>query len=71
MAVPKLILFFRGIFSIPHFTEIDITNFLINYEDMYENYNIKKRERIRPYSRYCIEYIIIIVRELSSFFELN
>ena len=43
IAVPKFILSFPGIFSISHFIKTDITNFLINYGDMYKNYNIKKK----------------------------
>jgi hypothetical protein len=67
MAVPKFILPFPGIFSTPHFTETDIINFFINYKNMCENYNIKKKERVRRYSRYCIKHIIIIVKGLASF----
>jgi hypothetical protein len=69
MAVPKLILPFPGIFKISHFTEINITNFLINYKDMCKNYNIKEKERVRRYSRYYIKHIIIIVKRLASFIE--
>jgi hypothetical protein len=69
MAVSKPILFFPGIFSISHFTETDITNFFINYKNMCENYNIKKKERIRRYPRYCTEHIIIIIKGLASFIE--
>jgi len=36
---------------------------------MYKNYNIKKKERIYRYSRYCAEHIIITVRGLASFIE--
>jgi hypothetical protein len=36
---------------------------------MCENYNIKKRERIRRYSRYYAKYIIIIIKGLASFIE--
>jgi hypothetical protein len=36
---------------------------------MYEDYNIKKKKRVRRCSRYCIKYIIIIVRGLASFIE--
>jgi hypothetical protein len=43
MAVPKSILSFSDIFSTSHFTKIGIINFLINYKDMCENYNIKKK----------------------------
>jgi hypothetical protein len=69
MAVPKSILPFPGTFNIPHFIRTDITNFLINYKNMCENYNIEKKERIRRYSRYYAEYIIIIMRGLASFIE--
>jgi hypothetical protein len=43
MAVPKSILSFPGIFSIFYFIKIDITNFLTNYKNMCENYNIEKK----------------------------
>jgi hypothetical protein len=43
MAVPKPILSFPNIFSILYFIGTGITNFLINYRDMCENYNIKKK----------------------------
>jgi hypothetical protein len=69
MAVPKSILFFPNIFRTPYFTKTDITNFLINYGNMYEDYNIKKRERIRRYLRYYIKYIAIIIKRLVSFIE--
>jgi hypothetical protein len=69
MAVPKPILSFPGILNTSHFIKIGITNFLINYENMYKNYNIKKKERIRRYSRYYTKYIIIIIRGLTSFIE--
>jgi hypothetical protein len=69
MAVSKLILPFSGILNISHFIKTGITNFLINYKDMCKDYNIKKRKRIRRYSRYCIKYIIIIMRGLASFIE--
>jgi hypothetical protein len=69
MAVPKPILPFPNIFNIPYFTKTDITNFLINYENMCEDYNIKKRERIRYYSRYCAKHITIIIKGLTSFIE--
>jgi hypothetical protein len=69
MTVPKSILSLSGIFSIPHFIKIDITNFLINYEDMCEDYNIKKKERICRYPRYYAKYIIIIIKGLASFIE--
>jgi hypothetical protein len=36
---------------------------------MCKNYNIKKKERVRRYSRYYIEYIVIIVKRLASFIE--
>jgi hypothetical protein len=68
MAVPKPILSFPNIFSILYFTGTGITNFLINYRDMCENYNIKKK-RIRRYSRYYAKYIIIIIKGLASFIE--
>jgi hypothetical protein len=71
MAVPKSILSFSGIFNISHFIETGIINFLINYKDMCEDYNIEKRKRIRRYFRYCAEYITIIIRELASFIESN
>jgi hypothetical protein len=38
---------------------------------MCEDYNIKEKERVRLYSRYYVEYIIIIVRGLVSFLEPN
>jgi hypothetical protein len=69
MAVPKPILSFSGIFSTPHFTRTDITNFLINYKDMCEDYNIKKRKRVRRCPQYYAEYIVIIIRGLASFIE--
>jgi hypothetical protein len=69
MAVPKSILSFSGTLNIPHFTEISITNFLINYENMCEDYNIKKKKRIRRCSRYYVKHIIIIIRKLISFIE--
>jgi hypothetical protein len=69
MTVPKFILFLPGILGIPHFTGTDITNFFINYRNMCENYNIKKKKRVRRYSRYCTEYITVIVRGLTSFIE--
>jgi hypothetical protein len=69
MAVPKSILPFPGIFNTSHFIKIDITNFLINYGDMCENYNIKKKKRIRRCFRYCAKYIIIIIKGLASFIE--
>jgi hypothetical protein len=69
MAVLKFILSFPGTFNTSHFTETGIINFLINYEDMCEDYNIKEKERIRRCSRYCVKYIVIIVRGLASFIE--
>jgi hypothetical protein len=69
MAVPKFILPFPGIFRIFYFTETGVTNFLINYKDMCEDYNIKKKERVRRCSRYYTKYIIIIVKGLASFIE--
>jgi hypothetical protein len=36
---------------------------------MYENYNIKKKERIRRYFRYCTKHITIIIKGLVSFIE--
>jgi hypothetical protein len=71
MAVPKSILSFSSIFNISYFIETDITNFLINYENMCKNYNIKKKKRVRRYSRYCIKHIIITVKRLASFLEPN
>jgi hypothetical protein len=71
MAVPKPILSFPGIFSTPYFTGTGITNFLINYRDMYEDYNIKEKKRVRRCFRYCVKYIIITVRGLTSFLEFN
>jgi hypothetical protein len=38
---------------------------------MCENYNIKKKERIRRYSRYYTKYITIIIKGLASFLEPN
>jgi hypothetical protein len=69
IVIPKSILLFPGILSISHFTKIDITNFLINYKNMYEDYNIKKKERIRRYFRYYIKHITIIIKRLASFIE--
>jgi hypothetical protein len=69
MAVPKFILFFPGTLNTFHFTKIDITNFLINYKDMCENYNIKKKKRVRRCPRYYAKYIIIIIKKLASFIE--
>jgi hypothetical protein len=71
MTAPKPILSFPSILNISHFTETGITNFLINYGDMCENYNIKKKERIRRYPRYCAKHIIIIIKGLTSFLEPN
>jgi hypothetical protein len=69
MAVPKSILFFPSIFNTPYFTEIGVINFLINYRNMCEDYNIKKKKRVRRCFRYYTEHIIIIIRELTSFIE--
>jgi hypothetical protein len=69
MAVLKSILSFSGIFGIPYFIRINVINFLINYGNMCENYNIKKKERVRRCSRYYIEHIVIAVRGLASFIE--
>jgi hypothetical protein len=71
MAAPKSILPFPGILSIFHFIKTGITNFLTNYKDMYEDYNIKKRKYIRRYPRYYIKYITIIIKRLASFLEPN
>jgi len=38
---------------------------------MCEDYNIKKKERVRRYFRYYIEHIIIAVRGFAFFFELD
>jgi hypothetical protein len=43
MAVPKFILSFPGTLNTPYFIKTGVTNFLINYKDMCENYNIKKK----------------------------
>jgi hypothetical protein len=43
MAVPKFILIFPDIFNTSHFTKTGIINFLTNYRDICENYNIKKK----------------------------
>jgi hypothetical protein len=69
ITVPKLILSFPGIFNISHFTKTGITNFLINYRDMCEDYNIKKKKRIRRYPRYCAKHITIIIKGLTFFIE--
>jgi hypothetical protein len=69
MAVPKFILFFSSIFGISHFTETDVINFLINYGNMCEDYNIKERKRVRRYSRYYVKYITIIIKGFASFIE--
>jgi hypothetical protein len=71
IAVPKSILFFSGIFSILYFIRTGVTNFLINYKDMCEDYNIKERKRVRRYSRYYVKYIVIIMRGLASFIEFD
>jgi hypothetical protein len=36
---------------------------------MCEDYNIKKKERVRRYSRYYVKHIIVTVRGLTSFIE--
>jgi hypothetical protein len=36
---------------------------------MCENYNIKKKKRIRRYPRYCAKHITIIIKKLASFIE--
>jgi hypothetical protein len=69
IAVSKPILPFPGILSISHFIKTGVTNFLINYKDMCENYNIKKKKRVRRCPRYCVKYIIIIIKGLTSFIE--
>jgi hypothetical protein len=69
MAVSKPILPFLNIFNIPYFIGTGITNFLINYENMCEDYNIKKKKRVRRCSRYYAEHIIIIIKGLTSFIE--
>jgi hypothetical protein len=69
MAAPKSILFFSGTLSISYFIGTDVINFFINYEDMYEDYNIKKKKRIYRCPRYCAEYITIIIKGLASFLE--
>jgi hypothetical protein len=69
MAVPKFILSFPGILNTPYFIRTDITNFLINYGNMYEDYNIKKKKRIYRYPRYYAKHIIIIIKGLASFIE--
>jgi hypothetical protein len=69
MAVSKFILFFPGTFGTSHFIKTGITNFFINYKDMCKNYNIKKKERVRRYSRYYVKYIIIIMKKLAFFIE--
>jgi hypothetical protein len=69
MTVPKSILSFPGIFDISHFTKTGVINFFINYRDMYEDYNIKEKKRVRRCSRYYVKYIVIIVRGLASFIE--
>jgi hypothetical protein len=38
---------------------------------MCEDYNIKKRERVRRYPQYYTEYIIITIKRLTSFLESN
>jgi hypothetical protein len=50
MAVPKPILLFPNIFNILYFIGTGVINFLINYENMCKDYNIKKKERVRRYS---------------------
>jgi hypothetical protein len=71
MAAPKPILSFPGTLNTPHFIKINITNFLINYKDMYEDYNIKKKKRIRRCPRYYIKYITITIKRLIFFLEPN
>jgi hypothetical protein len=71
IAAPKFILSFSGIFSISHFIKTGVTNFFINYKNMCEDYNIKKKKRIRRCPRYCAKYIFIIIRKLASFLEPN
>jgi hypothetical protein len=68
ITVSKSILFFSDIFNTSYFIKIDISNFLTNYRDMCEDYNIKKK-RIYRYFRYYIKHIIIIIRGLASFIE--
>jgi hypothetical protein len=36
---------------------------------MCEDYNIKKKERVCRYFRYCIKHITIIVKGLAAFIE--
>jgi hypothetical protein len=36
---------------------------------MCEDYNIKKKKRVRRYPRYYVKYIIITVKGLISFLE--
>jgi hypothetical protein len=69
MAAPKSILFFPGTLGTLYFIEIDITNFLINYRDMCEDYNIKKKKRVRRCPRYCVKHITIIIKGFASFLE--
>jgi hypothetical protein len=71
MIVPKFILSLPGTFNTSHFIGTGVTNFLINYRDMYKDYNIKKKKSIRRCPRYYIKYIIIIMRGLTSFIEPN
>jgi hypothetical protein len=71
MAVPKSILSFPDTFNTFHFIRTGITNFLINYKDMYKDYNIKEKERVRRYSRYYIKHITVIIRGFVSFLEPN
>jgi hypothetical protein len=69
MVIPKLILSFPGILSTSHFTKTGIINFLINYKDICKDYNIKKKKRVRRYSRYYVKHITIIIRGLAAFIE--
>jgi hypothetical protein len=69
MAVPKPILSFSSTLNTPHFIKTGITNFLINYRNMYKDYNIEEKERVRRYPRYCAKYITITVKGFASFIE--
>jgi hypothetical protein len=71
MADPKPILPLPGIFSISHFIKTGVINFLINYKDICEDYNIKKKKRVRHCFRYYAKHIIIIIKGLISFLEPN
>ena len=61
ITAPKPIFPFLGTLGTPHFTGIDIINFFINYEDMYEDHGIKEKKRVRRCPRYCEEYIAVAV----------